>query len=265
MDEVITSRNNARVKQLRAAFAGQTRLADGQVAIEGDHLLEEAFRSGQVVKTIFVIESRSLPTYVPRSAEVVRLGKHVFESCVQAKTPQGLAALVVPPVFSVEEMLRGVPLIVIAVNLQDPGNLGTLIRSAEAFGATGMLTTMGTASAWNQKSLRASAGSVFRMPIAEATPTAVEALRQARVRLLAAVKDDAVDISCPTLVKTLRSPCGLLVGNEGAGLHEDWLRAAEQRVTVPCPGPVESLNAAVAGSILLWEIFRRRRTDVEPS
>ena len=259
MSEVITSRSNARVKQLRAAFAGQAKLASGLIALEGEHLLEEALKSGQVLKTVFISERRALPDFVPRSVEFIRLANDVFQSCVDTQTPQGIAALLVPPVSTVDAMLVGTPLILIAVGLQDPGNLGTLIRSAEAFGATGVLTTLGSVSAWNQKVIRASAGSIFRIPIAAATPETIERLEQQGVRLLAGLKDDATPIDAPSLSATLRGPCAILVGNEGAGLSEDWIRMADERITIPCPGWVESLNAAVAGSILLWEISRQRR------
>jgi TrmH family RNA methyltransferase len=253
--EVVTSRTNPRVKQLRAAFAGQARLASGLIAIEGEHLLEEAVRSGQALKTVFVSERRDVPDFVPGGVEVVRLANDVFQSCVEIQTPQGIAALLVPPVGSVSEMLVGTPLLLIAVGLQDPGNLGTLVRSAEAFGATGVLTTPGTVSAWNQKAIRASAGSVFRVPIAAATPEAMETLEQQGVRLLAAMKDDATPINEASLTGAI----ALLIGNEGAGLSEGWLAMADERVTIPCPGAIESLNAAVAGSLLLYEASRQRR------
>jgi TrmH family RNA methyltransferase len=261
-NEVVTSRGNARVKQLRAAFAGQARLASGLIAIEGEHLLEEALKSGQALKTVFVSERREVPGFVPRIVEVVRLANDVFQSCVETQTPQGIAALLVPPVSTVETMLVGTPLILIAVGLQDPGNLGTLVRSAEAFGATGVLTTPGTVSVWNQKAIRASAGSCFRVPCAMADAAAIERLEQAGVQLLAALKDEAAEIDSEGLVEVLRGPCAVMVGNEGAGLSEDWVRMADARVTIPCPGWVESLNAAVAGSILLWEVSRRRRYGV---
>ena len=165
--DVISSRANARVKQLRAAFQGHARLSGGMVAIEGDHLLEEALRSGMVLKTVFVSERREVPKIVPRGVEVLRLTEEVFGSVVETQSPQGVAALLVPPVWVLEDVVGsgGAPLILIAAGLQDPGNLGTLVRSAEAFGATGVLTTPGTVSAWNQKALRASVGSVFRVPV----------------------------------------------------------------------------------------------------
>jgi len=253
--EVVTSRANARVKQLRAAFAGQARLASGLIAIEGEHLLEETLKSGQALKTVFVSERRAVPPFVPGGVEIVRLANDVFQSCVETQTPQGVAALLVPPVSDIEEMLRGNPLILIAVGLQDPGNLGTLVRSAEAFGATGVMTTPGTVSVWNQKAIRASAGSVFRVPVVSADASAMEVLEQQGVRLLAALKDDATAVDQASLT----GPIAFLIGTEGAGLSADWVRMADERVTIPCPGWVESLNAAVAGSLLLYEASRQRR------
>lgn len=254
---VITSRANARVKQLRAAFAGQARLSGGLVAIEGEHLLEEALRSGMVFKTVFVAEGRALPGIVPRGVEVLWLTDEVFASVVETQSPQGVAALLVPPVPVLEDVLTGVPLILIAAGLQDPGNLGTLVRSAEAFGATGVLTTPGTVSAWNQKALRASAGSVFRVPVVSAGLEEIVGLKARGVRLIATVGADDYGVQEAQTVD-FASGCALLIGNEGAGLGEEWLEAADVRVTIPCPGPVESLNAAIAGSLLLYEASRQR-------
>jgi TrmH family RNA methyltransferase len=176
--DVISSRTNARVKQLRGAFQGHARLSGGMVAIEGDHLLEEALRSGMVLKTVFVSERREVPKVVPRGVEMLRLTEEVFQSVVETQSPQGVAALMVPPVFGLEDVLGsgGSAMILVAVGLQDPGNLGTLVRSAEAFGATGVLTTPGTVSDWNQKALRASVGSVFRVPVVGVTASEVEGL-----------------------------------------------------------------------------------------
>jgi TrmH family RNA methyltransferase len=256
---VISSRANARVKQLRAAFQGHARLSGGMVAIEGDHLLEEALRSGMVLKAVFVSESRSVPRIVPRGVEVLRLTDEVFGSVVETQSPQGVAALMVPPVRTMEDVgdTSGAALILIAVGLQDPGNLGTLVRSAEAFGASGVITTPGTVSAWNQKALRASVGSVFRMPVVPATALEIKELKARGVRLIAAVgaKDPGV-IAAHEM--DLGSPCALMIGNEGSGLTTEWLEMCEARMTIPCPGPVESLNAAVAGSLLLYEASRQR-------
>jgi RNA methyltransferase, TrmH family len=250
---------NARVKQLRAAFQGHARLSGGMVAIEGDHLLEEALRSGMVLKTVFVSERREAPKIVPRGVEVMRLTDEVFGSVVETQSPQGVAALLVPPVWGIDDVMGegSASLILIAVGLQDPGNLGTLVRSAEAFGATGVLTTPGTVSAWNQKALRASVGSVFRMPVVAVTASDIEGLKRRGVRLIGAVGfGDAGVIAVQEM--DFMSACAVMIGNEGSGLGVEWLAMCDAQVTIPCPGAVESLNAAVAGSLLLYEASRQR-------
>lgn len=255
---VISSRANSRVKQLRAAFAGHARLSDDLVAIEGEHLLAEALRSGITPKTIFLTQHRQVPAELPASVEVIRLTNDVFQSAVETRSPQGIAALIAPPLHTLNDVLRPTPLVLIAAGLQDPGNLGTLVRSAEAFGATGVLSTPATVSAWNQKALRSSVGSIFRIPVVVATAEEIASLKSRGVRLLAAVGlDDSRTIAAEQM--DLATGCALMIGNEGSGLAAEWMQMADARVTIPCPGPVESLNAAVAGSLLLYEASRQRR------
>jgi TrmH family RNA methyltransferase len=258
--DVISSRANARVKQLRAAFQGHARLSGGLIAIEGDHLLEEALRSGMVLKTVFVSERREVPKMVPRGVEVLRLSEEVFGSVVETQSPQGVAALMVPPVFVMQDVLGSkgtAALIVVAVGLQDPGNLGTLVRSAEAFAATGVLTTPGTVSAWNQKALRASVGSVFRVPVVGVTASELEGLKRRGLRLVAAVGAKGLDVVEAQEID-FTAGCAVMIGNEGSGLGAEWMEMCDARVTIPCPGEVESLNAAVAGSLLLYVASRQR-------
>jgi TrmH family RNA methyltransferase len=266
---LLTSRANPRVKQLRAAFAGNARLAGGLIAIEGQHLLQEALRSGLVFKTIFLSENYEVSGLLPRGVEIMRLAEDVFASAVDTQQPQGTAALLIPPVWKIEDAFRlpTVPLLLIAAGLQYPGNLGTLIRSAEAFGGTAVLTTPGTVSEWNQKAVRASAGSVFRVPVIATTTAEIASLKSRSLRIFAAIapnsesgpenpKTENVAIAAATT--NLEAPCALMIGNEGAGLSQELLALADARLTIPIPGRVESLNAAVAGSLLLYEASRQR-------
>jgi TrmH family RNA methyltransferase len=264
---LISSRANPRVKQLRAAFTGNARLSGGLVAIEGEHLLFEAKRSGLAFKTIFLSERAVPPAWMPRSVELIELSDEVFSSVVDTQSPQGIAALLVPPTWEMEAafvakpQLSGAPLLLIAAGLQDPGNLGTLIRSAEAFAASAVLTTLGTVNQWNQKALRASAGSVFRMPVIASTMADLAALKLRGVRLYAAAAtgSDSASMDSHSLAAVdLTQPCALMIGNEGAGLSDDLLELADARIAIPTPGPVESLNAAIAGSLLLYEASRQR-------
>ena len=256
---IVQSRHNARVKELRRAFAQPGRGERGLVAIEGELLLGEAARSGLAVETVFVRSGsedvlRRLPV---EPGEVLELPDEVFRSAVETESPQGVAALVAAPRFGAEEIFpaSGAALVVVMAGLQDPGNVGTLIRSAEAFGASGAVLLPGTVNPWNAKAVRASAGSVFRLRVVSLGVEAMAAmLRERGVRLLAAAADGDVALG----EAGLDGPVAVVVGNEGAGVPAEVLAAADARVAIRCPGPVESLNAAIAGSILLYEAARQR-------
>jgi TrmH family RNA methyltransferase len=193
---------------------------------------------------------------IPEGAEILAIPPDVFASAVHMESPQGIAALVQPTPFTLEQVLSGrQPLLLVAAGLQDPGNLGTLIRSAEAFGATGYVTLPGTVSIDNQKTLRASAGSIFRLPgITLCEDHFFHALGKRKLRTFAAVASQGE----PLTTHNLAQPCAFIIGNEGSGIPPEILRRADARVTIPTPGPVESLNAAIAGSILLYEAARQR-------
>src|SRR5271156_2793266 len=244
----VESRQNGRIKELRAGLARGVRTP--HIAIEGLHLIEEAVKSGLELHTVFVRSGSEglLEHLAVGSAEILIVTEDVFSSASMTEHPQGIAALVQDPEFTLNSIFHGIPLVVVAGGLQDPGNLGTLVRSAEAFGATGMILLPGTVSLWNAKTLRASSGSAFRLPVVTLTAEdAFATLRAHGVRILAAVARDGDSEA------DLRGPSALLLGNEGSGLPEAWIAQAEGRVTIPLPGAVESLNAAVAGSVLLYQ------------
>jgi RNA methyltransferase, TrmH family len=256
----IESRQNIRVKELRAGLQRGVRTQRGLIAIEGEHLLREAQRSGLRVRTIFVtrgqeklLDADLAGGLLAGDTELLLLSSNLFRSASVTEHPQGIAALIEPPRFTLDAAFPDTPLLILAAGLQDPGNLGTLVRSAEAFGATGMILLPGTVSLWNAKTLRASSGSAFRLPIfAMGAEEAVEILNARGVRLLAAVPREGAAQA------DLSGPVAILIGNEGAGLPQGWLEQVHGTITIPCPGPVESLNAAIAGSVLLYEASRQR-------
>jgi RNA methyltransferase, TrmH family len=259
---VVESKDNARLKELRKALAATGGSAQGRVGIEGPHLLEEALRAGLRVKTIFVTQDgeRLLDALcVPLETEILRLPAKLLDSALATETPQPVAALVERPDWSWPHILgappRGAELIVVLAGLQDPGNLGTILRSAEAFGADGVVSLPGTVSAWNPKAVRASAGSVFRVPLlAVSERECLEELHEAGVKILATT----VHAAQPAELVNMTGPVALVIGNEGNGVAEELAAKADARITIPCPGPVESLNAAVAASVLLYEAARQR-------
>ncbi len=256
----VTSRQNSRVKALRAAFERPGRpsgLSEGLIGIEGEHLLLEALRSNLTFEAVFVVTGSEhwfdlLP--VPADVEVLSVPPDIFASAVTTETPQPIAALVHAPIFRLEALAAFAnPVVVISAGLQDPGNLGTIIRSAEAFGATGLIALPGTVSQWNPKALRASSGSAFRLPVINCSVSeTIDFLRSRKIQILAAAAGEN------NLHHDLRRPTAILIGNEGAGLSQELLDLADARIAIPCPGITESLNAAVAGSILLYEASRQR-------
>jgi TrmH family RNA methyltransferase len=263
---VVESKQNARLKELRKALNAPGRGA--LVGIEGPKLLEEALRAGLRVKTIFVAQGPDRESdrlldklQVKRDVEVLELPRKLLNQALATETPQPIAALIEPPHWSWEQLIgsrrNSAPLVIVLAGLQDPGNLGTILRSAEAFGATGVVSLPGTVSAWNPKAVRASAGSVFRVPVlAASVEECFERLREAGMKVLATIAKGKKQAH----LAEMGGPVAVIIGNEGNGVPADLNAKADATITIPCPGPVESLNAAVAASVLLYEASRQRAT-----
>jgi TrmH family RNA methyltransferase len=257
--EVIRSRQNARLKDLRQRLLHPAIGDDEFIAIEGDHLIEEAQRSGLQFNTIFLREDRiaEMERLVPGAAKVLAVAADAFDHACATDSPQGIAALVKAPEWTLESLLaRDEPRLLILAGLQDPGNLGTIIRSAEAFAASGVLLTPRSVSPWNQKVLRASAGSSFRLPVVSLGDVSrLRLLREKGIPTYACVANAGDWI----MKADLRGPVAFVIGNEGAGIPNEILAFCDGSLHVPCPGHVESLNAAIAASIVLYEASRQRR------
>jgi len=258
----IEGRHNTLVKELRAAFAHGALTPEGFCAIEGMRILEEAIRSGLKFKAVFFRASsenkaqRLLPQLAAH-VETLLLPDKLFASAVPSETPQGVAALVRYKLFNLEEVLaraQAGPLLAIA-GVQDPGNLGTILRSAEAFGAGGAVLGEGTVSPFNSKVIRASAGSVFRLPICQTKLAgALGPMRELGLRLIATSSHKGTPLDQATLTE----PLAVFIGSEGAGLERDLLAEIDEVVAIPHSSAVESLNAGVAASIVLYEAARQR-------
>jgi TrmH family RNA methyltransferase len=258
----VTSRQNTLVKDLRRAFARGERAEDGSVAIEGVRLVEEAVRSGLKFRAVFLRESsrelaeRLLPQ-MGAGVETLLLPHDVFDSAVATESPQGVAALVRVKEHALEDVLRAPePLVVVVAGVQDPGNLGTIVRSAEAFGAHGVLLAEKTVSVFHPKAVRASAGSLFRVPVVSvAMETAISELKARDVRLVATSSHKGT----PLDESGLTGAAALFIGSEGAGLPKTVLTKMDVVIAIPHSPRVESLNAGVAASIVLYEAARQRR------
>ena len=258
----VEGRHNALVKELRRAFARGELTEDGCFAIEGLRILEEAIRSGLKFRAVFFSNAagtkaeRLLPQ-IGAHVETLSLPDKLFATVVPSETPQGVAALVRFKELTLEDVLAksaAGPLLAIA-GVQDPGNLGTILRSAEAFSAGGVLLGEGTVSPFNPKVVRGSAGSVFRLPFARTNlAKAVESLRERGLRLVATSSHKGT----PLPEANLSGPLAIFIGSEGAGLPRDLMSEIDEVVAIPHSPQVESLNAGVAASIVLYEAARQK-------
>ncbi len=263
----IEGRHNPLVKEVRQAFAHAERTESGDCAIEGLRIVEEAIRSGLRFRAILFKESaqnlaeRLLPQ-IGAQVDTLLLPDNVFDGGVPTETPQGVAALVKFREFSLDDVLERLQVgpVIVVVGLQDPGNLGTILRSAEAFGSAGVVVGEGTVSPFNSKVIRASAGSIFRLPVVLAKASGelekiLAKLRTGGVRLVATSshKGTAIDQARMT------EPSAVFIGSEGSGLPKNLMAQVDELVAIPHATQVESLNAGVAGSIMLYEAARQRR------
>lgn len=284
--DCITSRDNKWLKQFRAALRGTGPAENEPIAAEGPKLVEEGVRSGLETEALLVSDTgeRHLERIlqmagesdcgIPRS-QIFRTTDKLFESVAGTETPQGVAALFRQHEWAFDDVMRGradsagayssdSPLVVVMAAVQDPGNVGTILRSAEAFGASGVVATRGTADPWSPKALRASAGSALRTPLLRsmAIPILLAQLRVAGVTILAAGSKPRTATAAKdgeAAISDLRGPCAIFIGNEGAGLPIEVEHAADDWVSIAMHEDVESLNAGVAASIILFEAARQRR------
>ena len=284
--ETITSRENKWLKIFRAALRG-TGPAEGEpIGVEGPKLVEDALRSGLEAEALLVSEAGEASDLerilraaseseagIPRS-RVMRTTEKLFASVAGTEAPQGVAALFRQRAWEFDDVLRGAAgvdgalrgdaaLVVVMAAVQDPGNIGTIVRSAEAFGATGVVTTRGSADPWSPKALRASAGSGLRFPILRgmAIPVLLAQLRVAGVKIVAASSHSAADggAGADAAAADLREAVAIFIGNVGGGWGREIEQVADARISIPMMAGVESLNAGVAASVVLYEAARQRK------
>jgi RNA methyltransferase, TrmH family len=253
-------KHNPRLIAIRKAVRAAELTPEGLLPIEGPKLLEEAVRSGIEVTDVFL--RRGVGTIgIPETAAVFELDAVTFKSLQNTETSQGIIALVRPPSFPMDRILSVAnPLIVVLGRLQDPGNVGTILRVAESFFATGCLALTGTAGMYNPKTVRASAGSIFRLPHVWNLELAgvTQHLKRAGIDLVG---------TSPSAELTIgdwdwRRPVAVLIGNEGSGLSGEERDACDAVLRIPQKTTVESLNSAMAAAVILYEASKHERITV---
>lgn len=253
---MITSTSNPKIKQVALLRdKARARREEGAYVVEGLRMFRE-IPAGDVrevyVTQDFYNKNESLcSTY--KDLQVV--SDKVFEKIADTVTPQGVVAVVSMKETSLEDVLKG-DFLLFLENIQDPGNLGTLFRTAEGAGVKGIIISKGSADIYNPKVIRSTMGSIFRMPYIYVEDIASVISKEAsNMNIYAAALEGAKDYT--TVSYTGR--CGILIGNEGNGLKNETIKAAGKSVYIPMQGSVESLNASISGAILMYEAARQRK------
>ncbi|WP_248928159.1 TrmH family RNA methyltransferase [Paenibacillus hamazuiensis] len=261
MDKLIVSVQNSRVKEWAQLLDKKGRDRQGKYIIEGVHLVQEAFASNADVETVVYCAdraiSREIEELLSRDVEKVGVSEEVLARCTDTKTPQNVFAVMRKPQMKTERLTKlKNELIVVVDGVQDPGNLGTIIRSADAVGADAVLLGKGTADLYNPKTVRSTMGSLFHLPVIEGD------LQE----WLPLARDKGAQIVVSSTRKSrslyeadFRQPTWLVVGNEGQGISPQVEAWATDRVVIPMPGKAESLNVAMATTVILFEAMRQRQ------
>ena len=247
--ESITSAANPLIRDVRRAIQRGGLTDDGWCVAESFHLLEEALTSGRDVPVVLISQSARS---TGNGRRTIILPDKLFQSIAATETSQGVIALVEPPTWSVEQLFTPHSLVVVLDGLQDPGNAGAIVRTAEAFGATGVLFMKGTVSPHHPKTLRASAGSLFRIPYAAG---ASEDVARPGLSLYAAMPFTGSQRLAGDV--DFNRPSAIVIGSEGRGISSE-LHALCEEIAIPTIA-VESLNAAAAAAVLLYEARRQRQ------
>jgi TrmH family RNA methyltransferase len=248
-------KHSRKLVELRKAVRQGILTADGLLPIEGMILIDEAARSGIEIVDVFVREGAGAPSVMPDA--VYEVPASVFKTIQDTEHSQGVIATVRPHEFTTGDVLSVSPaLVVVLGRLQDPGNVGTILRVAESFGASGCIALRGTVGFHNAKVVRASAGSVFRLPhVSMSAGDAVRALKSRGISIVG---------TSPAAGTTLeqwdwKKPTAVLIGNEGSGLSSEEVEFCDTVVKILHKGAVESLNSAIAAAVILYEASKQRR------
>lgn len=264
VSEMITSGDNKYVKLARSLHRRSQRERTGLYVLEGKHLISEALTAGAEVEVVLYDQNfLKVPEHAGLLTELRGAGYRclevkpsVMKTMAATTTPPGILAIARQRKASLAELLEGQEVfLLVADAIQDPGNLGTMLRTAVAAGCTGAVLTSGTVDLYNEKVVRAAMGALFYLPIVTGVPVQdLVSLLKGKVKMVVA----HVGGSLPYYEGDYRGRLAMVMGNENRGPSPKLLEDSFARVKIPLWGPVESLNVAVAAAILLYEAARQR-------
>ncbi|MGH4139414.1 TrmH family RNA methyltransferase [Clostridium sp.] len=257
--EHILSKDNLLIKDVRKLKEKRYRISSNMFLVEGFRFVEEALDSDFEVLHILIsargelkYENSSLKDKLQKSTKVYSISDSLFKSICDTESPQGIMAVVRSKLV---EIKYDYGFYVLVDKIQDPGNMGTIIRTAHAAGALGVLITKGTVDIYNEKTLRATMGSIFKIPvICDSDLSLVQKLRNTGFKLVAS----SLDTENNFYDVDLKEKVIISVGNEGNGISEEVYALCDLKIKIPMPGGAESLNAAVAASIMMYEVVRQK-------
>jgi TrmH family RNA methyltransferase len=264
---MLTSAQNPKVRYFASLKEKKNRRTSGKFIIEGIHLVREALNADLIDKAIYsesihkTLEGKNLlGKLISSGLPVEEASEKVIRDLSDVETPQGIIASVKPKNSDLGSLFdRPDPMIVAACGIQDPGNLGTIIRTADAVGCSGIILTAGTVDPYNEKVIRASSGSIFHLNIVKIDDIIdmVSALKRRAVRIISTF----VGAEKEYFSADLTGPIALIIGSESKGLTAEVERVSDEAVSIPMLGQAESLNAAVSGAVILYEALRQRRLN----
>lgn len=261
----ITSSANPKIKEVMDIKRRKSRAEHASFIIEGPHLLEMALAADTSISEVFFTEvfgrkdegQRTLRRLSKCTGRIYEVADHLLHKLAETETPQGIIAVATHSPLPLNGLpLRDNPLMVVSDGIQDPGNLGTIIRTADAAGADGVVILPGTCDVYMQKAIRATAGSIFNVPIAHAAVDELLDWLRAHKIHLAVTASGAENFFFEA---GLDKPVAFVFGNEAQGVREDLKRAADMVLSIPIYGRAESLNVAASAAICLYEAVRQRR------
>ncbi len=258
---IITSVQNPIIKDIRSLKEKKYRQQNGLFFIEGSRFVEEALKEEQGIKSLIIKESFKNPVLLDMAtSKGIRpqtVSDKVFKEVSETDNPQGILAVVSMKRYSICDVCKDDCFLVILDSLQDPGNMGTIIRTADAAGASGVIVSGGCVDVYNPKVLRSTMGSIFHVPVVECgdLKEGITELKKNGIRIFASHLDGRFDY----YDTDFSGGTAFIVGNEANGVAPEIAELSDAKVRIPMPGRAESLNAAVAASLLMYEIVRQRR------
>lgn len=260
--EVIQSKDNFTIKEVKKLKEKKSRLEQNKFLVEGFRFVSEALESSFEVTDVFLSENQlerwndfSMEDKLQENTKVYLVKESILNSICSTNTPQGIVGVVKNKRITFEDKDG---FYVLADKIQDPGNMGTIIRTAHAAGALGIITTLGTVDIYNEKTLRSTMGSIFKIPIVEDKDfTIINRLKEKGFEMIASALDAkqnfySIDLSGKVIIT---------VGNEGNGISDEVKAMSDIQVKIPMPGDSESLNVAIAAGIMMFEVVRQKNIN----